>query len=78
MTGPDVPDRLDAHLVVLGAALTRWAARDDTRAQPDVRRAASIAMGAIDAMVAELYQARAALLAEIHASDDATAGGYRG
>ena len=65
--------RLDDHVGDLAAALTRWADRDDTRPQPEVRRAANTAVGAVDAMLAELHQLRARLLAEIRVSDDAAA-----
>ena len=46
-----------SHNGVLGVALAQWAARDDTRAEPEVRRAANTAMDAIDAMIAELHSA---------------------
>ena len=59
-------------LVVLSGALATWATRDDSKAEPDVRQAANTAMDAIDAMLAGLHTQRAALVAEIRASDDAT------
>jgi hypothetical protein len=62
---------LQSHLNDLGFALARWEGRDDTKAQPQVRRAANTAMDAIDAMVAGLYQMRSRLVTEIRASDDA-------
>lgn len=58
---------------VLDAALAQWAARDDTRPQPEVRQAANTAMDAIDSMLAELHQLRARLVSEIRASDDLAA-----
>ena len=67
----DATGRLDGHLGVLGVALAQWMARDDTRAEPEVRRAANTAMGAIDAMLAGLHELRARLVSEIRASDDA-------
>jgi hypothetical protein len=69
----DATGRLDDHLGVLGVALAQWMARDDSRAEPEVRRAASTAMDAIDAMLAELHQLRARLVTEIRANDDAAA-----
>jgi hypothetical protein len=69
----DFTGRIGEHNGVLGAALAQWTARDDTRGEPDVRRAASAAVGAIDAMLAELHALRARLLTEIRASDDAAA-----
>jgi hypothetical protein len=63
----------EGHNGALGVALAQWMARDDTWAEPEVRRAASTAMNAIDAMLAELHALRARLVSEIRASDDATA-----
>ena len=63
----------EGHNGVLGVALAQWMARDDARAEPEVRRAASTAMGVIDAMLAELHALRARLVSEIRASDDASA-----
>jgi hypothetical protein len=68
--GADGP--LAARARKLYAALDRWGTRDDTRAQPEVRRAANDAMDAIDAMVRELYAMRSRLVSEMRASDDAT------
>ena len=69
----DATGRLEDHNGVLGVALAQWMARDDTRPQPEVRRAASTAVDAVDLMLRELHQLRARLMAEIRASDDATA-----
>ena len=63
----------EGHNGVLAVALAQWTARDDTRPQPEVRRAASTAVDAVDLMLRELHQLRARLMAEIRASDDATA-----
>ena len=65
----DATGRLGEHNGVLGVALAQWAARDDSRAQPEIRRAASTAMDSIDAMLAELYALRSRLVGEIRASD---------
>jgi len=69
----DATGRLGDHLGVLGVALAQWAARDDSRADAAVRRAASTAMDSIDAMLGELHTLRGRLVGEIRASDDAAA-----
>ena len=69
----DATGRLDGHLGVTGVALAQWMARDDTKAQPAIRQAANVAMGAIDAMLAELHQLRARLVTEVRESDDLAA-----
>jgi hypothetical protein len=69
----DATSRLDGHNGVLGVALAIWMARDDTRAQPEVRRAASTAIDTVDAMLAELHALRSRLVGQIRASDQATA-----
>jgi hypothetical protein len=40
---------LDAQLGVLGVAVAQWAIRDDSKAQPEIRQAASVAMAAVEA-----------------------------
>jgi len=69
----DACGRLDGYNVVLGVALAQWMARDDSRAEPEVRRAANTAMDMVDAMLAELHLLRARLVSEIRGSDEATA-----
>jgi hypothetical protein len=69
----DATGRIGDHLGVLGVALAQWMGRDDSRADADVRRAASTALDAADAMLGELYALRARLVAEIRASDAAAA-----
>jgi hypothetical protein len=61
--------RIDA---ILAGALGTWGARggDDVDG-PDAARAASTALAAIDAMQAELHEARLELVAEIRARQDA-------
>jgi len=61
----------EGHNGVLGVALAQWMARDDTKADPDARKAANTAMAAIDAMLGELHTLRARLVSEIRANDDA-------
>jgi len=69
----DSTSRLEDHNGVLGVALAQWAARDDTRPQPEVRQAANTAMDAVDSMLGELHQLRSRLVGEIRVSDDAAA-----
>ena len=64
---------LQSHINDLDAALAEWDTRDDSRPQPEVRRAAFAAMHAIDAALATLSGLRAALAGEIRGSDDASA-----
>ena len=64
---------LRENLETLSAALSQWENRDDSRPQPEIRRAASTAMDAIDAMLAVLHALRSRLVSEIRESDDATA-----
>jgi hypothetical protein len=72
-----VPDQnyvlsLDAQLAVLGIAAAQWATRDDSKPQPDIRRAASTAMAALDDMLITLHRLRGQLVTEIRKSDDAS------
>ena len=62
---------LDRDLRALADALELWSDRDDSKAQPEVREAANTAIDRIDRMLAALHQARAELVSEIRASDDA-------
>lgn len=55
----------------LAGALGDWAGRDDSTAQPAVRRAANEAVDAIDTLSRDLFALRQRLLDEIRASDDA-------
>ena len=57
----------------LGAALATWHARDDAGRCPEVRRAANVAMDAVDAALAALHALRRSLVSGIRASDDARA-----
>lgn len=69
----DATGRIDDHNGVLGVALAQWMARNDSKADPDARRAANTAMDEIDAMLADLHQLRSLLVGEIRESDDANA-----
>jgi hypothetical protein len=65
----------DARRFTLAGALAMWGNHGGTGPQPpDARRAASYAIGLIDAMTAELSEIREQLLTEISASDAAAAG----
>lgn len=63
----------DGHNGVLGVALAHWMARDDSKVEPEVCRAANTAMDAIDAMLADLRALRARLVSEIRKSGDVSA-----
>ena len=67
----DACGRLDEHNGVLRVALAQWMARDDTKADPEARRAANTAMNMVDAMLAEIHLLRQRLVGEIRAADDA-------
>lgn len=69
----DVHARLEDPMGVLAIALGQWEDRDDTKPQPEVRRAANTAMDAIDGMLRDLHQMRSRLVGEIRVSDDAAA-----
>ena len=69
----DVHARLEDPMGVLAIALAQWETRDDSKAQPEVRRAANKAMDTIDAMLRDLYAMRSRLVGEIRLSDDAHA-----
>ncbi len=75
-TAPDPPydvyARLEDPMGVLAIGLGQWEDRDDSKPQPEVRRAANTAMDAIDGMLRELHTMRARLVSEIRTSDDAT------
>ena len=64
---------LDAQLGVLGIALAQWAVRDDTKAQPEIRQAANVAVATVDDMLATLHRLRGQLVSEVRQSDDASA-----
>ena len=64
---------LQSHVDRLDDALVLWEDRDETTAQPGVRRAANVAMDSVDALLHELHQMRAELISQIRAYDDANA-----
>ena len=63
---------LRVNLEALSVALSQWERRDDTRPQPEIRRAANMAMDEIDAMLRELHTLRGQLVSQIRDSDDAS------
>lgn len=72
MTGPldGVAGALEEQAGLLGVSLAQWACRDEAADRAAARRAASTAVGAIDAMLAALHAARSALVTEIRQDDD--------
>jgi len=69
----DVHAKLEDPMGVLAIALGQWEDRDDSKAQPEVRRAANTAMDAIDGMLHRLHAMRSRLVGEIRQADDASA-----
>jgi hypothetical protein len=69
----DVHAKLEDPMGVLAIALAQWEYRDESKAQPHVRRAAGKAVDAIDEMLRELHLMRARLVNEIRAADDVAA-----
>jgi hypothetical protein len=67
----DISGRIEDCSGVLGVALAYWSTRYTARDKAAAREAGTTAMAAIDTMLAELQQARAALVTEIRADDDA-------
>jgi hypothetical protein len=68
----DTPGRLEDCAGVLGVALGYWSYRETSVDKAAARASGTTAMAAIDTMLAELAQARTALLAEIRADDNAS------
>ena len=58
----------EGYCGLLAVSLAQWMARDDSKAEAEVRRAANTAMNMIDAMHAELHLLRSRLVTEIRAS----------
>jgi hypothetical protein len=54
----------------LAAAVGIWDGRDDGKPEPEARRAASAAVGAIDFTLGDLHQLRARIMAQARRSDD--------
>jgi hypothetical protein len=62
---------LREHVETLAVSLAQWAYRDDSKAQPEVRQAANVAVESIDAALRELHRVRQRLVGEMRQSDDA-------
>lgn len=58
---------------LLGLMLAQWDGRETAADQAAARRAASVAIDAIDSLTRQLFQLRARLVSEIRHSDDAAA-----
>jgi hypothetical protein len=69
----DYSGRIGERNTSLAHCLAQWAGRDDSRPEPETRRAARTAMADIDAIVAECQSLRTRLTAETRQSDDAAA-----
>ena len=61
---------LDDELGLLNVNLAVWIARDDSKADAAVVRAGNQVLGSIDAMLRQLYQLRARMVAERRADQD--------
>jgi hypothetical protein len=68
-----IPDALNilAGAEELDEFMLAWACRDDSKAQPEVRQAASKAVDVIDTLLRDLHTIRVRLVGEIRKSDDA-------
>jgi hypothetical protein len=66
-------DPLDDELGLLNVHLAVWMARDDSKADAAVTRAGSRVLGSIDAMLRQLHQLRARMVAERRADQDIAA-----
>ncbi len=71
MSTDDALSAIRGHVEDLAVWLGIWEARNEPDAH--ARRCASDAVGAIDAMLRDLYEVRARLIGEIRAADDASA-----
>lgn len=72
MTSDYLRNRVRDRASHLAYHLARWDTRGE-EASPEVRQAATDAVGEIDAMLRALYSIRAELVAEIRRNDDAVA-----
>ena len=69
----DLADPLDDELGLLNVSLAVWMARDDSKADASVTRAGNQAIDSIDAMLRQLDQLRARMVAERLADQDIAA-----
>ena len=66
----DLATPLDEELGVLNVNLAMWMARDDSKADASVTRAGNQVMDSIDAMLRQLHQLRARMVAECREHQD--------
>ena len=71
MSAAKISANFDARRLTLGLALAMWGNRDDARPEAEPRRAASYAIGLIDAMATELAAIRERLMSETRTADAA-------
>ena len=69
----DLADPLDDELGLLNVNLAIWMARDDSKADASVPRAGNQVIDSIDAMLRQLYQLRARIVAERREDQDIAA-----
>jgi hypothetical protein len=68
----DLATPLDEELGVLNVHLAVWMARDDSKADAAVPGAGNQVIGSIDAMLRQLHQLRARMVAEYHEHEGIT------
>lgn len=69
----NLADPLDDELGLLNVNLAVWIARDDSKADASVTRAGNQVMDSIDAMLRQLHQLRARMVAERREDQDLAA-----
>ena len=69
----DLATPLDEELGVLNVNLAIWMARDDSKADASVTRAGNQVLDSIDAMLRQLHQVRARMVAEYREDQDTAA-----
>jgi hypothetical protein len=69
----DLATPLDDELGLMNVHLAVWMARDDSKADASVTRAGKQVMDSIDAMLRQLYQLRARMVAERREDQDTAA-----
>ena len=69
----DLATPLDEELGVLNVNLAMWMARDDSKADASVVRAGNQVLDSIDAMLRQLHQLRARMVAERREDQDIAA-----
>lgn len=67
----DAAVQLNEHVGMFGVCAAQWVDRENSTDQAAARRAASKAVDALDAALGEVYRARAELVAQVRAHDDA-------